>query len=48
MDDNRKMQFALILSDIAEGIGGLMDNLKLMSNALDDVANMLRDEASIE
>ena len=48
MDDEKKMQFVLTLSDIAEGLGTVMESLKLIANGLDDVANLLRDTVQCE
>lgn len=43
MSNEKKMQLVLTLSDIAEGLGTIIEALKLVSNGLDDVANLLRD-----
>ena len=43
MENDKKMVFVLTLSDIAEGLGTIVEALKLISNGLDDVANLLRD-----
>ena len=43
MDNEKKMQFVLTLSDFAEGLGTVIESLKLIANGLDDVANLLRD-----
>ena len=43
MDNDKKMLYVLTLSDIAEGLGTIIEALKLISNGLDDVANLLRD-----
>ena len=36
------------LSDIAEGLGTIIEALKLVSNGLDDVANLMRDSVTSE
>ncbi len=43
MDEKKKMNLVLSLSDIAEGLGTMADALKLTASGLDDVANLLRD-----
>ena len=43
MSNDKKMQLVLTLSDIAEGLGTIIEALKLVTNGLDDVANLLRD-----
>lgn len=48
MDNEKKMQFVLTLSDIAEGLGTVIESLKLIANGLDDVANLLRDAVPSE
>ena len=48
MDNEKKMQFVLTLSDIAEGLGTVIESLKLIANGLDDVANLLRDTVPSE
>lgn len=45
MDKDKMMQLALMLSDISEGIGLMLDALKLTANGLDDVANTFRELA---
>ncbi len=46
MDNDKKMLYVLTLSDIAEGLGTIIEALKLISNGLDDVANLMRDSVS--
>ena len=46
MDNDIKMLYVLTLSDIAEGLGTIIEALKLISNGLDDVANLMRDSVS--
>ena len=46
MDKEKALQLALIISDIAEGAGALVESLKLITSGLDDVANMIRDYAT--
>ena len=48
MDNEKKMQLVLTLSDIAEGLGTIVEALKLVSNGLDDVANLLRETVTTE
>ena len=43
MDNEKKMNLVLSISDIAEGLGTMIDALKLTASGLDDVANLLRD-----
>ena len=43
MDNEKKMQIVLSLSDIAEGLETAIKSLKLIANGLDDVANLLRE-----
>ena len=43
MDNDKKMNLVLSISDIAEGLGTMIDALKLTASGLDDVANLLRD-----
>ena len=45
MDKEQILQLALMISDIAEGSGALLDAVKLISSGLDDVANVLREYA---
>ena len=45
MDKDKMMQLALMLSDISEGIGLMLDALKLTASGLDDVANTFRELA---
>lgn len=46
MDKEKALQLALIISDIAEGAGTLVDSIKLIASGLDDVANILREYAT--
>ena len=46
MDKKKALQMALIISDIAEGAGALVDSIKLIASGLDDVANILREYAT--
>lgn len=48
MDKEKALQLALIISDIAEGAGALVESLKLIASGLDDVANIIRDYATSE
>ena len=48
MENDKKMLYALTLSDIAEGLGTIIEALKLISNGLDDVANLMRDSVAKE
>lgn len=48
MDNEKKMQLVLTLSDIAEGLGTIVEALKLVSNGLDDVSNLLRETVTNE
>lgn len=48
MDKEKALQMALMISDIAEGAGTLVDSIKLIASTLDDVANMLREYATKE
>ena len=48
MSNDKKMQLVLTLSDIAEGLGTIIEALKLVSNGLDDVANLMRDSVTSE
>ena len=48
MEKDKVLQLALMLSDIAEGAGNLMESIKLISSAIDDVADMLRAYATSE
>lgn len=48
MEDEKKMQLVLTLSDIAEGLGTIVEALKLVSNGLDDAANLLRETVTTE
>ncbi len=48
MDKEKALQLALIITDIAEGAGSLVESLKLIASGLDDVANIIRDYASSE
>ena len=43
MDNDKKMNLVLLLSDIAEGIGTMIEAMKLTASGLDDVANLLRE-----
>ena len=43
MENEKKMNLVLSISDIAEGLGTMIDALKLTASGLDDVANLLRD-----
>jgi hypothetical protein len=46
MDKEKALQMALMISDIAEGAGALVDSIKLIASGLDDVANILREYAT--
>lgn len=46
VDKEKVLHLALLLSDVAEGAGLLLDALKLVESSLDDIANTLRAEAS--
>ena len=46
MDKEKALQLALIISDIAEGAVAMVDSIKLIASALDDVANILREYAT--
>lgn len=46
MDKEKVLQIALMISDIAEGAGALVDSIKLIASGLDDVANILREYAT--
>ena len=48
MDKEKLLQLALIISDIAEGAGALVESFKLIASGLDDVANIIRDYATSE
>ena len=48
MSNDKKMQLVLTLSDIAEGLGTVTEALKLVTNGLDDVANLLRETVTNE
>lgn len=48
MNNEKMMQLALMLSDISEGIGLMLDALKLTASGLDDVANTFREIAGVE
>ena len=48
MSNDKKMQLVLTLSDIAEGLGSIVEALKLVSNVLDDAANLMRDSVTSE
>lgn len=48
MDKEKVLQLALMLSDIAEGANNLIEAVKLISTAIDDVADMLREYATSE
>lgn len=48
MDNNKKMALVLTLSDIAEGLGTIIEAMKLTASGLDDVANLLRDTVQKE
>lgn len=48
MDNEKKMQLVLSLSDIAEGLETAIKSVKLIANSLDDVANLLRDSVQGE
>ncbi len=43
MDNDKKMVLVLTLSDIAEGLGTIIEAMKLTASGLDDVANLLRE-----
>ena len=48
MSNDKKMQLVLTLSDIAEGLGTIAEALKLVSNSLDDAANLMRESVTSE
>ena len=48
MDKEKALQMALILSDIAEGCGTMLDSIKLIESGLEDMAEMLREYATSE
>lgn len=48
MSNDKKMQLVLTLSDIAEGLGTIVEALKLVSNGLDDVSNLMRESVTSE
>ena len=48
MSNDKKMQLVLTLSDIAEGLGTVTEALKLVTNGLADVANLLRETVTNE
>ena len=48
MSNDKKMQLVLTLSDIAEGLGTVTEALKLVTNGLDDAANLMRESVTSE
>lgn len=40
MDKKKSLQMALMVSDIAEGAGALLESIKLIASGLDDVSNI--------
>ena len=43
MNEEKKMDLVLSLSDIAEGLGTMADALQLIASGLDNATNILRD-----
>ena len=48
MDKEKILQIALMLADVAEGAGAMLDSIKLIATSIDDVADMLREYATSE